>query len=97
MKYRKRPVEIDAVEWKATADSWREIQDMGNIKWDGGEMGSESFYLETLEGKMRVTKGDFVICGVKGEFYPCKPDIFQLTYELATQPNDGTSAQKQII
>ena len=37
--------------------------------------------IRTLEGQHRVSKGDFVICGIKGEFYPCKPDIFEQTYE----------------
>jgi hypothetical protein len=38
-------------------------------------------YIETLEGRMRADLGDYVIRGVKGEFYPCKPDIFEATYE----------------
>ena len=37
--------------------------------------------IKTLEGWMRVTAGDYIIKGVRGEFYPCKPDIFELTYE----------------
>ena len=39
------------------------------------------FLIETLEGTMQASVGDFIICGVKGEFYPCKPDIFEMTYE----------------
>lgn len=41
------------------------------------------FYIQTLEGKMIVNYGDWVIKGIKGEFYPCKPDIFEATYEPA--------------
>lgn len=41
----------------------------------------EEFEVETLEGTMRGNAGDYLICGVKGEFYPCKPDIFEATYE----------------
>ena len=40
-------------------------------------------FIRTLEGDMTISKGDFVIKGVNGEFYPCKPDIFEKTYELA--------------
>ena len=39
------------------------------------------FLIETLEGTMQASVGDYIICGVKGEFYPCKPDIFEMTYE----------------
>lgn len=76
-KYRKKPVEIYAVQFF-------------RAKWDS--MASPDFHnavcvepdevsINTLEGKHIVTEGDFIICGVKGEFYPCKPDIFEMTYE----------------
>lgn len=42
----------------------------------------------TLEGNMQVTKGDYIIKGVNGEFYPCKPDIFEKTYELEAAHHD---------
>jgi hypothetical protein len=42
---------------------------------------AEGLYIMTLEGKMRANKGDWIIKGVKGELYPCKPDIFEATYE----------------
>jgi len=57
MKFRKRPVVIDAVQTEVVV------------------------YIETLEGTMRAEKGDWIITGVQGERYPCKPDIFALTYE----------------
>ena len=41
----------------------------------------EEFEVETLEGTMRGNAGDYLICGIKGEYYPCKPDIFEATYE----------------
>ncbi|WP_425452782.1 hypothetical protein [Ammoniphilus oxalaticus] len=41
-------------------------------------------YIRTLEGDMRVNKGDYIIKGIQGEFYPCKPDIFKATYEVVT-------------
>ena len=81
-KYRKKPIVIEAVEWKGTKQSFDEIIAMGiGSKWKGGEMGSDSFFIETLEGDMKVSKGDFVIKGINGEFYPCKPDIFEKTYD----------------
>jgi hypothetical protein len=45
------------------------------------------YYIETLEGDMNVQVGDWVIKGVEGEYYPCKPDIFEQTYELPQSPN----------
>lgn len=93
-KYRKKPVEIDAVQvsWK----TWSEVCDLvGSIISDGNparhatgysdHCGDASPYIEftipTLEGDMIARHGDWIIRGVKGEFYPCKPDIFVATYE----------------
>lgn len=74
-KYRKRPVEIEA----RRLTLWNE-HDV--VKWCGGK-DSDSFYITipTPEGEMRAEIGDYIIKGVKGEFYPCKPDIFEATYE----------------
>ena len=46
---------------------------------------TNEYEIETLEGNHLVSKGDFIIKGAAGEFYPCKPDIFELTYELVTE------------
>ena len=70
MKYRKKPVVIEATQWFKDGDHpavQHAIEDQYTIK--------------TLEGYMLVTPGDFIITGVKGEVYPCAPDIFELTYE----------------
>ena len=76
MKFRKKPVVIDAVQW--TGENHDEIHDFCNIRpgtlWVG---------IETLEGTMFANIGDWIIKGVQGEFYPCKPDIFTATYEPA--------------
>jgi hypothetical protein len=82
-KYRKKPVVIEAVQWQGGEPSWSEIVDMGLTDFSPGEMGSRTFYINTLEGKMKAEKGDWIIKGVNGEFYPCKPDIFEKTYEPA--------------
>ena len=81
MKYSKKPVVIDAEQWLGTAESWEKVQALGDIDWKPGEMGTETFTITTLEGDHIAKKGDFIIRGVAGGFYPCKPDIFWKTYE----------------
>lgn len=84
MKYRKKPVEIEAVQF--TRKNWEEIRHFtgGKAKDMTTERcinGKSYCYIDTLEGKMKATEGDFIIKGVNGEFYPCKPNIFEKTYE----------------
>lgn len=55
-----------------------------------GPMIPESMYIETLEGTMRADIGDWIIRGTRGEFYPCKPDVFAVKYEILDESN-GTS------
>jgi hypothetical protein len=75
MKYRKKPMVIEAV--KYTGENGKEI-----ISFCGScYKGVGGLYIKTLEGVMKAAPGDFVIKGVNGEFYPCKPDIFMKTYE----------------
>ena len=81
MKYRKKQVVIDAVKWEGTKASFDEIISMGGVPWKPGPMGSDTFIIETLEGDHTASLNDFIIKGIKGEFYPCKPDIFEATYE----------------
>lgn len=88
--YRKKPVVIEAVEFDGTKDSANKV-----LAWIGCNGGSARrtsdptpFYaiaIETLEGTMTAAPGDFIIRGVQGEFYPCKPDIFAATYEPAEE------------
>jgi ribosomal protein L32 len=82
MKYRKKPVIIDAVELKFSTDSQDEIIQWSNNTIQKGLDGG--LRIPTLEGIMVANTGDYIIRGVKGEFYPCKPDIFEMTYELAS-------------
>lgn len=79
-KYRKRPVVIEAVQW--TGDNTAEIANFTNAEWSRNHNGNTTLEIPTLEGVMTASKGDFIIKGVNGEFYPCKPDIFEKTYEL---------------
>ena len=84
-KYRKKPVVIEAVQW--TGDNFEEIQKMlinadeNRVIMPHPNEDEDSLLIATLEGEMRADKGDYIIKGVKGEFYPCKPDIFEATYE----------------
>jgi hypothetical protein len=76
--YRKKPVVIEAQ--LITPET------VGDVAgWCGGEVKGLDYgnavFITTLEGVMRADDGDYVICGVQGEFYPCKPDIFAATYE----------------
>lgn len=91
-KYVKKPVEIEAIQLKEDniievfnfldganykeTKSAEELEDFSKAMLEQGYI-----EIETLEGYMKASFGDYIIKGVKGEFYPCKPDIFQATYE----------------
>lgn len=81
MKYKTKPVEIEAIQWLGTKQSFDAILAMGNVRWRAGVMGTYTFIIETLEGEHIASKGDYIIKGLKGEYYPCKPDIFEVKYE----------------
>lgn len=81
MKFRKKPVEVEAIQFDWNADNWRACcQFIGAQYWEEAET-PPYLLIDTLEGQMMVSPGDWIIKGVKGEFYPCKPDIFEATYE----------------
>ena len=77
--YRKKPVEVEAVLW--TGENCVEIIDFCGADILSFRGRNLDFIIGTLEGVTQVSVGDFVIKGVAGEFYPCKPDIFSATYE----------------
>jgi hypothetical protein len=81
MKYRKKPVEIEAVQFTKEQPNYAFNFISCNCypSWD--ENDNETIHIETLEGVMVASLGDWIIKGVKGEFYPCKPDIFEATYD----------------
>lgn len=93
--FRKKPVVIEAFmygfhvppKWFTESDNVSYGPGVGQTENDG--MPPDAF-IETLEGKMRVNYYDWVIRGVKGELYPCKPDIFEATYEEVYKPTRGT-------
>lgn len=78
MKYRKRPVVIEAIQWtgknRGELEYW-----FGNVALNFSPVGTLT--IATLEGIMKASVGDYIIKGVHGELYPCKPDIFEETYE----------------
>lgn len=88
MFFRKRPVIIDAVRWMHDDDEWQGYVGNDNAARFLGEHyvsisgdSGDSLLIQTLEGTLTALRGDWLICGVKGEHYACKPDIFELTYE----------------
>lgn len=85
--FRKKPAEIEAMQFDGSIESANHV-----LAWIGG-YGAEALrarwtepkagiVIKTLEGDMLAAPGDYVIRGVQGEFYPCKPDIFEATYDL---------------
>lgn len=83
MKYRKKPVVIEAIQWTGENDT--EIHEfIGTnlvVTYDNAD--HRELIIHTLEGDMHASVMDYIIKGVDGEFYPCKPDIFEKTYERA--------------
>lgn len=97
MKYRKKPVEIEAE--RLTAENWHNVlqlfgaeltetgwrlnlthaSPLGDIHYDNGQI--SALEIHTLEGTMLASYGDYIIKGVRGEYYPCRADIFRETYE----------------
>ena len=93
-RYLKKPVQIEAVQW--TGDNLQEVTqflgnnypvDTGTQFWEEykSAVEEEGLCISTLEGDLTASIGDYIIKGVQGEFYPCKPDIFLQSYE----PLDG--------
>lgn len=84
MKFRKKPVIIEAWCWEGSTLKDRDefVEQTGLPKWPLGSMsGKSGMIIPTLEGNHLAEKGDWIIKGVNGEYYPCKPDIFAKTYE----------------
>jgi hypothetical protein len=102
MKFRKKRVTIDAVQYtKGMEDAWAWLSGDGGHRFYSTQ--EEAFaactnehlrknivpIIKTLEGFHEISPGDWIITGVKGERYPCKPDIFEMTYEPIREPSDS--------
>jgi hypothetical protein len=81
-KFRKKPVVIEAIQFTGDVNSAMEFIRPNNPE---NYPDAECFQVKTLEGVMTASKGDWIIKGIKGEFYPCKPDIFDKTYEAVSE------------
>lgn len=101
-KFRKKPVEIHAEKFLGGAESATQIVDWilangGTARYHEasaahdylGDAAREHVAIDTLEGTMRANVGDWIICGVAGEFYSCKPDIFEKTYTAVKEVTDA--------
>ena len=80
-RYRKRPLVVEAVQF---IDNVKEIEDFVGKELDGNMNGTgkvQELIIKTLEGEMICEVGDYIIKGIKGEFYPCKADIFEASYD----------------
>ena len=93
-KYKKKPVVIEAIQWIGTnvdeilgfVVTKAELRRIDVIGPNGGTIPGGGLVISTLEGDMTASPDDWIIKGVKDEFYPCKPDIFAATYDKVEQP-----------
>ena len=83
-RYRKKPVVIDAIQWDGTVKSAAEIARAFDVDAQRLSFGVGVLDIVTLEGGLHASPGDWIIRGVQGELYPCKPDIFEATYQPVT-------------
>ena len=79
VRYVKKPVEVEALQIVIGVPLSEFYEFMGKDTWYTDSSGD--VWIKTLEGSMKVSEGDYIIKGIKGEYYPCKPDKFEATYE----------------
>lgn len=77
---RKKPIEIEYVQW--IGNNLAEVFELTGAELIGNDFMSDELVIPTLEGDMKANKGDYIIKGIKNEIYPCKPDVFEATYEF---------------
>lgn len=82
MKYRKKPIIIEAEQWFRDKKHPDVLEDEEMYVHNGGLYARPIFYLKTPRGRLIIKEGDFIITGIDGEKYPCKPDIFEASYEV---------------
>ena len=108
-EYRKKPIVVEAFqmtmerrwdnsEWPAWLhEAWNGDPGEGGAVWiDPHDPGRDSLVCGTLEGPHPITWGDFIIQGVQGELYPCKPDIFEATYEAVAEPTAPSEGREPV-
>lgn len=82
-RYVKKPVKIEAMQW--TGDNLTAVLAFSSSCFSYEKNSKPILAVATLEGTMTASVGDYIIKGIQGEFYPCKPDVFELTYDLVTE------------
>lgn len=86
MKYRKKPVVVEAAHYDGSVQSFKDIAErFTEMKHSPFNFAEGTFVIETLEGCHIVSPNDWIIKGLKGEFYPCKADIFEATYDAVEE------------
>ena len=86
-KFTKKPITIEAVQW--TGENITDVVAFCNVCYMKPVDGKEQLQISTLEGPMTASVGDYVIKGIKGEFYACKPDVFEMTYDQEGKEDKG--------
>lgn len=88
MKYKKKPIAIEAFQWTGGPDQVEDpewivdkIKD-GTVTFYDLDNSEVMLYIQNIDGTNMVSQGDYIIKGIKGEIYSCKPDIFEMTYEF---------------
>ncbi len=93
MKYRKRPIVVEAVQWlPAEIQDWDQLPD--GVTYDENE---EAWYCETLEGQYLLKGGEWIVTGLKGEHYPVQEEIFQLSFFPLAEAEDTERVREEII
>jgi len=104
MKYRKKPVEIEAITFEELVEHGRTrgANIINGMPWSFTYQGQpithetdDCYLIPTLEGTMRFNRGEMLITGVKGEVYPCKADIFAATYDPVSESSRRAAAQEE--
>lgn len=98
-RYIKKPIPIEAIKWDGSEQSWNDIILMGCPLTQDETCASNEVIIPTLEDgsksqvKHIATVGDYIVKGIEGEFYPCKPNIFEKCYDLVNTDPNGTDNQ----
>ena len=88
VKYRKKPVVVEAIQFDGSEESFNKCRKFAGDNFYYDYQVSPTTRVKTLEGEVGCSVNDWIIKGVKGEFYPCKPDIFEATYEEVFFPKN---------
>lgn len=79
-RYRKKPIEIEAIQYNGFLDNGQECEIFIGNAFESHIPSKNQIIIRTLEGEMTASLGDYIIRGIQGEVYPCKPDIFEESY-----------------